>query len=273
MTVAVLLSISDLSAHFVSPMGDTPVLHGVSMTLEQGRIAGLVGESGSGKSVTAKLILRLLPPSQCRVTSGSLWFDGADLLAISAEETRRLRGRRIAYVPQEPMNALNPTLRIGYQLVMVLNGHFKMQKEAAWEKATQMLAHMQIRDPWRVMQSYPYELSGGLRQRVVLAQAFLCNPDLLIADEPTTALDVTVQAEILDLMRRQAKLSNAAVMLITHSMGIVWNFCEDVYVIHAGRIVEHGLARQVLTAPQQPYTRTLLASLPERNKPHMPIPI
>jgi peptide/nickel transport system ATP-binding protein len=248
-------------------------LSNVSLSIDRGQIVGLVGESGSGKSVTAKLILRLFRSTACSVTEGSIWFDGRDLVSLSAEEMRRLRGRRIAYVPQEPMNSLNPSARIGRQLEMVLNEHLGVRGREAYARAATLLEKMHVRDPERVLAAYPFQLSGGLRQRAALANAFLCNPDLLVADEPTTALDVTIQAEVLDLIRERARESGAAVLFITHNMGVVWRLCETTYVMRRGEIVEHGLTSDVLHVPAHPYTRALLNALPERNAPRTPIPI
>jgi len=267
-----LLAIDRLAAEFA---GDPParVLHGVSLAIERGAIAGLVGESGSGKSVTAKLILRLLDPTLCRVTEGAIRFDGIDLLALAAEPMRRLRGKRIAYVPQEPMNAMNPSVRIGKQLEMVLREHLAIGGREARTRSAALLEKLHVRDPERILAAYPFQLSGGLRQRAVLANAFLCDPELLLADEPTTALDVTVQAEVLELIRERARESGAAVLFITHNMGVVWRLCHTVFVMRRGTIVEHGATAAVLEHPREAYTRSLLAALPERNRPRTPIPV
>jgi ABC-type dipeptide/oligopeptide/nickel transport system ATPase component len=268
-----LLEIRALSAQFESPVGPNRVLSEISLSIERGQIVGLVGESGSGKSVTAKLVLRLLRPAECSVTHGSIWFDGRDLLRLSPEEMRRLRGRRLAYVPQEPMNSLNPSLRIGRQLEMVLREHLRIAGREARDRAATLLQKMHVRDPERILRSYPFELSGGLRQRAALANAFLCDPDVLLADEPTTALDVTIQAEVLDLIRERARESGASVLFITHNMGVVWKLCQTTYVMRRGEIVEHGPTHRVLQIPSHPYTRSLLSALPERNEPRTPIPV
>jgi len=209
----------------------------------------------------------------CAVTTGTILFDGRDLLALSPDEMRRMRGRRISYVPQEPMNALNPSLRVRKQLEMVLREHLGIGGSEAYDRAAMLLEKMRVQDPDRVLAAYPFQLSGGLRQRVTLANAFLCDPELLLADEPTTALDVSVQAEVLDLIRERARESGASVLFITHNMGIVWRLCATIYVMRGGAIVEHGPTRRVLELPRHPYTRDLLRALPERNTPRTPIPL
>ena len=270
---AALLEIRDLSAAFAGERGPNTVLSRVSLAVERGAIAGLVGESGSGKSVTAKLILRLLDPHVCTVTEGSISFDGVDLMSLAPEAMRHIRGRRIAYVPQEPMNALNPSVRIGRQLEMVLREHLGIAGREAEARSAGVLEKMHVRDPARILASYPFQLSGGLRQRAVLANAFLCDPQLLIADEPTTALDVTVQAEVLNLIEERARDSGASVLFITHNMGVVWRLCGTIFVMRKGEIVERGATRTVLRTPQHPYTQSLLAALPERNRPRTPIEV
>ena len=268
-----LLEIRELSAAFESERGPHAVLSHVSLAVERGAIAGLVGESGSGKSVTAKLILRLLDPKVCAVTEGSIVFDGIDLMTLAPEAMRRIRGRRIAYVPQEPMNALNPSVRIGRQLEMVLREHLGIAGREAEARSAGVLEKMHVRDPQRILASYPFQLSGGLRQRAILANAFLCDPQLLIADEPTTALDVTVQAEVLNLIEERARDSGASVLFITHNMGVVWRLCGTIFVMRQGEIVERGPTRTVLRTPHHPYTQSLLAALPERNAPRTMIEV
>jgi peptide/nickel transport system ATP-binding protein len=269
-----LLEIAGLTSGFVGGDGRLDeVLHDVSLAVRTGEIAGLIGESGSGKSVTAKTVLRLLSPRAYRVRAGTVCFEGSDVLGLDTEAMRALRGRRIGYIPQEPMNALNPTARIGAQLAMVLREHFNLAAKEARARAAAVLEKMHVADPERILASYPFQLSGGLRQRVTLANAFLCEPDLLIADEPTTALDVTIQAEVLQILAERARDSGAAVLFITHNMGVVWRLCETVWVMRYGRIVESGPTARVLSKPANPYTAALLDALPERNPPRAPIPV
>jgi ABC-type microcin C transport system duplicated ATPase subunit YejF len=245
----------------------------VSFSVPRGAIVGLVGESGSGKSVTSLSVLRLLPPKQVRTAAGRIVFDGQDLLALDDEPMRALRGKRIAYVPQEPMGALNPTVRIGRQLARVLLVHEGLGPPAARARAAETLQQMHMRDPERILDAYPFQLSGGQRQRVLLANAFLCKPELLIADEPTTALDVTVQAQVLATLRERAEQVGASVLLVTHNMGVVWGLCSHTVVMRQGRVVEQGETRALFSAPQAAYTRALLDALPERATPRQPIQV
>ncbi len=264
-----LLQIDGLTVQTVN--GDRTLVDGVSFSVPRGTIVGLVGESGSGKSVTSLSILRLLPAKQVRPVAGRIVFDGQDVLALADEPMRALRGKRIAYVPQEPMSALNPTVRVGRQLVRVLQVHEGLDVRAARTRAAQTLLQMHMRDPERILDSYPFELSGGQRQRVLLANAFLCTPDLLIADEPTTALDVTVQAQVLATLRERAQQVGASVLLVTHNMGVVWSLCSHTVVMRRGEVVEQGETKALFAAPRAAYTRELLDALPERATPRQPI--
>ncbi len=264
-----LLQIQGLCVHTVR--GARPLVSGVSFAVPRGAIVGLVGESGSGKSVTSLSVLGLLPPKQVRAVAGRILFDGQDLLALPADAMRALRGKRIAYVPQEPMSALNPTLRIGRQLERVLQVHEGLGRPAARSRAAATLLQMHMRDPERILDAYPFQLSGGQRQRVLLANAFLCKPELLIADEPTTALDVTVQAQVLATLREGAAQAGASVLLVTHNMGVVWGLCSHTVVMRQGQVVEQGETRALCAAPQTAYTRALLDALPERATPRQPI--
>lgn len=265
-----LLEIEGLAVRFAGERAVVHALRGVSLTISRGEIAGVVGESGSGKSTLGMAILRLLPP-RAQVVAGKTRFDGQDLFALGPDAMRALRGRRISFVPQEPMTALNPTVRVGRQLELVLRQHLGVTGKQAHKRAADQLSRMHVADPDRVLNAYPFELSGGLRQRVLLTNAFLCKPDLIIADEPTTALDVTVQAEVLDILRECAREDGAAVCLITHNMGVVWRLCDSIHVMRAGEVVEHGSAREVLSDPQSDYARALLAALPERAQRRRPI--
>ena len=261
------LEIRDLSLEFPAFGGAVRALGGVSLRVMPGEIVGVVGESGSGKSVTAMAALRLLPPGGYRVTGGGLRLCGEDVLAASEARMRRWRGRRAAMIFQEPMTALNPTRRIGDQLTGVLRAHHRLGRREALERAGALLRDMMIPDPARTLRAYPFELSGGMRQRVMVAMAFSCDPALLIADEPTTALDVTVQRQVLQLLRHRARERGAAILFITHDMAVVSQFCDRVYVMYAGTVVEQGPTGQVLRAPRHPYTRGLLDGLPERAAP------
>jgi len=266
-----LLQIDGLTVQTVD--GARTLVDQVSVTVPRGAIVGLVGESGSGKSVTSLSVLRLLPARQVRPVAGRIVFDGQDLLTLPEDAMRALRGRRIAYVPQEPMSALNPTVRIGRQLVRVLQVHEGLDAHAARMRAAQALEQMHMREPERILDAYPFQLSGGQRQRVLLANAFLCTPELLIADEPTTALDVTVQAQVLATLRERAQAVGASVLLVTHNMGVVWSLCSHTVVMRQGQVVEQGETRALFATPQVRYTRELLDALPERATPRQPIPV
>jgi peptide/nickel transport system ATP-binding protein len=258
---AALLQIEDLRVRVGQSRRQFEAVRGITLRVETGEIAGLIGESGSGKSLTAAAVLGLLP--QGAGLTGRILFEGADLHASLRSGTVRL-GRDIGFVPQEPMSALNPTLRVGHQLTMPLRYHERLSRRDAMARACAMLERMQVADARRVLAAYPFELSGGLRQRALLANAFLMKPKLIIADEPTTALDVTVQSEVLTLLKNNARELNTAVLFITHNMGVVWHLCDTVNVMQAGVIVEHGRSRDVLSNPQNAYTQTLRASLPEQ---------
>lgn len=261
------LEIRDLSLEFPVFGGSVHALNSVNLCVMPGEIVGVVGESGSGKSVTAMAALRLLPRDSYRVTGGSLYLAGEDVLAAPESLVRQWRGKRAAMIFQEPMTALNPTRRIGDQLVEVLRVHHTLNRPEALARAQVLLRDMMIPDPAQVLRSYPFELSGGMRQRVVVAMAFSCDPALLIADEPTTALDVTVQQQVLQLLRRKARERGAAILFITHDMAVVSQFCDRTYVMYAGTVLEQGPTAQVLHDPRHPYTRGLLDGLPDRAAP------
>ncbi|WP_415856257.1 ABC transporter ATP-binding protein, partial [Sinomonas sp. G460-2] len=236
------------------------VVHGVTLHVEEGEVLGLVGESGSGKTQTAFSILGLLPEGG-RVSGGSMVFDGRELTTLGDVGRRALRGTDIAYIPQEPMSNLDPTFRIGYQLTVPLRKRLRLSKREATDHALALLARVGISDPEKVFRSYPHEISGGMAQRVLIAGAVSCNPRLLIADEPTTALDVTVQAEVLDLLRDLQRERGMAVIMVTHNFGVVADICDRVAVMQAGRIVETDSVETILTRPSDPYTRRLLDSM------------
>jgi len=271
MSAEPVLAIQDFSLEFPTYRGAVQALSGVSVAVAPGEIVALVGESGSGKSVAAMAAIRLLPPKLFKVTGGSIILVGRNMLAESPRSIGDIRGKLVSMVFQEPMSALNPTIRIGEQITQVLRRHETMDRASASDRALRLLSEMQVADPERVVRSYPFELSGGMRQRVLLAMAFACNPQLLIADEPTTALDVTVQAQVLALLRERARARGTAVLFITHDLAVVSQLCSRIYVMYAGQIVEFGATRDVLHYPQHPYTRALLRSLPESAVPGAPL--
>ncbi|MCM3081476.1 ABC transporter ATP-binding protein [Brevibacillus invocatus] len=267
-----LLEITDLSLSFQTLYGTMPVLDRVSLSIEPGEIVGIVGESGSGKSVTAQSVLRLLDRN-ATYTGGSIRFKGQDVLGMKEKEIQGLRGKKIGMVFQEPMTALNPTMRIGKQLANVIRKHQGVTQAEADRLAVEALAAVQMKDPQKVFRQYPHELSGGMRQRVVVALAMSSPPELLIADEPTTALDVTVQAEVLKLMKELSTQTGTSVMLITHDIGVVANMCDRVYVMYGGTVVESGKTEEVLFHSNHPYTRALIEALPEGKPKSQPLKV
>ena len=257
-----LLEIRDLSVAFEVDEGEVQALDGVSLEVGQGQTLGLVGESGCGKSVTALSVMRLLPKPMGKVLSGSITFQGEDLLKLSPEKMRDVRGNEVGMIFQEPMNALNPVKKIGTQLSEVYLLHQKVGKAQAWEKSVDMLDKVGIPSPETRVFEYPHQLSGGMRQRVVIAMALACKPKLIIADEPTTALDVTVQAQILELLNELQANLGSSVLLITHDLGVIAETCDEVCVMYAGRIVERASTRELFANPRHAYTRGLLSSIP-----------
>ncbi|WP_435304121.1 ABC transporter ATP-binding protein [Pseudomonas fluorescens] len=267
MSSPAVLAIDNLSLEFPAYRNNVQALNGVSLHVNPGEIVGVVGESGSGKSVTAMLSLRLLPERSYRITQGSLHMLGRDMLGAQEKDLLQVRGRDAAMIFQEPMTALNPTRRIGRQMLDVIIHHQRLSKAEARAKAIALLKDMHIADPEQILDSYPFELSGGMRQRVMIALAFSCDPQLLIADEPTTALDVTVQRQVLLLLREKARQRGTAILLITHDMAVVSQFCDRVYVMYTGAVVEEGPTAQVMGDPRHPYTQGLLSGLPEQVQP------
>ena len=257
-----LLEVRDLAVAFDTDAGLLRAVDGISFSIPRGRTLGLVGESGCGKSVTALSILRLLPQPSGRIVGGEIRFEGADLAAATPADLLRIRGGRIGMVFQEPMTALNPVHRIGRQLSEVFLLHRTRDKAEAARLAVEMLAKVGIPSPEIRALEYPHQLSGGMRQRVVIAMALACNPALLIADEPTTALDVTIQAQILDLLRSLQRELGMAILLITHDLGVVAEMCDEVVVMYAGRIAEQGPVEAIFARPAHPYTRGLLSAIP-----------
>ncbi len=257
-----LLDVEDLIVTFETDEGIFRAVDGVSFAIEPGEVLGLVGESGCGKSVTALSILRLIPGPVGKIAGGKIRFQGKDLLELPASKLHNIRGQEISMIFQEPSAALSPLHRVGRQLVETIRLHRKMDKKAAWEMAREWLAKVRIPDPEERMYAYPYQLSGGMQQRVMIAMALMLEPALIIADEPTTALDVTIQAQIFKLIRG-LKRKDTSILLITHDMGVVWEMCDRVAVMYASRIAEKGTLEQIFNAPAHPYTRGLLASIPK----------
>lgn len=256
-----LLTISDLTIAFTGDSGTHEVTDHLSLTLDEGEVVCLVGESGCGKSVTAMSLLGLLGPGGS-VTEGSICYEDRDLLTLSEKELDQIRGKEISMIFQDPMSSLNPVFTIGYQIMEGLRIHLGLKKREAWVRAVELLARVGMKEPELVMKSYPHTLSGGMRQRAIIAMALTCNPKLLIADEPTTALDVSVQAQIMELLKRLQKESRMAVLLITHDMGVVSHMADRVLVMYAGQIVEEAEAEELFRHPSHPYTRALLAAIP-----------
>jgi peptide/nickel transport system ATP-binding protein len=257
-----LLSVEGLRMAFPNA-GGAPAyaVDDVTFTIERGQVLGLVGESGCGKSMTALCIMRLVPPPG-RITAGRVVFDGTDLLALPEPAMRAVRGARIGMIFQEPMTALNPVLTAGYQIAEALLIHQSISRRRAWERAVELLGEVGIPEPASRARDYPHQLSGGMRQRVMIAMAIACEPDLLIADEPTTALDVTIQADILDVLRRLRERRGMGLLLITHDLGVVAEQADRVAIMYAGRIVEEAPTPELFARPLHPYTRALLRSMP-----------
>jgi peptide/nickel transport system ATP-binding protein len=257
-----LLEVRGLTTAFDTTDGTGYAVNGVSFAIGRGETVALVGESGCGKSVTGLSILRLLPSPPARIVAGEIMFEGRDLLKLPAEEMRGMRGRDIAMIFQEPMTSLNPVFTVGFQIVEAIRAHEAASAAGARRRAIELLDLVRIPDPRRRIDEFPHRLSGGMRQRVMIAMALACRPRLLIADEPTTALDVTIQAQILDLLRGLQRELGMALLIITHNLGVVAETALRVVVMYAGRIVEEGPTRQILKSPRHPYTRGLLGAIP-----------
>jgi oligopeptide/dipeptide ABC transporter ATP-binding protein len=272
-----LLEVDELTTHFFTRQGRLPAVDRVSFHIEPKETVALVGESGCGKSVTAASILRLIPDPPGRIVGGKVVFEGRDLLALSAQEMRALRGNRIGMIFQDPMTALNPVLTIGDQISEAIRAHRAISRASAERRTLDLLELVRIPDPQRQIRQYPHRLSGGMRQRVVMAMALACDPVLLIADEPTTALDVTTQAQILELLDELKQRLGMAILLITHDLGIVAQSAQRVIVMYAGRVVEQASVEQLFTNALHPYTRGLLGSLPHPelavDEPGLPPPL
>ena len=262
-----LLEIEGLKTQFFTSAGTVRAVDGVDYTVEEGETVAVVGESGCGKSVTALSIMRLVADPPGKITEGQIRFKGTDLVALPEEEMRQIRGRDIGMVFQEPMTSLNPVLSIGRQLTGTLETHFEMSREKADERAIELLGLVGIAEPERRLTQYPHHFSGGMRQRVMIAMALACDPKLIIADEPTTALDVTIQAQILELMKNLTREMGVAMIIITHNLGVVARYADRVNVMYAGKIVESGSAEEIYHHPRHPYTLALLKSVPRLDLP------
>ncbi|MCH8061561.1 MAG: ABC transporter ATP-binding protein [Chloroflexi bacterium] len=260
--MAKLLEVKDLATYFFTQDGVVKAVDGISYEVDEGEVLGIVGESGCGKSVSALSIMRLVASPPGRTVRGEVKFDGEDLLSLDDAEMRHIRGNRMAMVFQEPMTSLNPVLTIGRQLTETVELHLGMSKREAIERAAELLRMVGIPDAERRLKDYPHQFSGGMRQRVMIAMAISCNPRLIIADEPTTALDVTIQAQILELMRDLSKEFGTALVIITHNLGVVARYAQRVAVMYAGKIIETGSAEEIYHNPKHPYTIGLLNSVP-----------
>ena len=256
-----LLEVNDLHTSFFTPAGEVKAVNGVSFYLDHGKVLGIVGESGSGKSVTAYSIMQILEKTG-KIVSGSVKFDGQELVGIGEAGMKKIRGNKISIIFQDPMTSLNPTYTIGHQLMEAIRLHTNRNKKEAWDRAVEMLRLVNVNEPEKRMKQYPYEFSGGMRQRVMIAMALACEPDILIADEPTTALDVTIQAQILELMQSLQKELGMAIIMITHDLGVVAQMCDEVIVMYAGSICEQGSADEIFYNPKHEYTKGLMRSIP-----------
>lgn len=261
-----LLEIKDLEVFFKSSQGIVKAVNKVNINTRDGMTTAIVGESGSGKSVTTLAIMGLLDKSSLEKISGEINFEGKNLLELSAEELRKIRGNEISMIFQEPMTSLNPALKIGYQMSEVFRTHFKMDKKTAKEKSIEMIKKVEIDRAEDVYNSYPHELSGGMRQRIMIAMALSSSPKLLIADEPTTALDVTIQKEVLELMKKLKEDMKASIIFITHDLGVVSDIADYVNVMYAGKVVERAKAEDIFNNPLHPYTRGLIKAIPSAHK-------
>ena len=256
-----LLKVRDLRTSFFTDAGEVRAVNGVSFNLERGKVLGIVGESGSGKSVTAYSIMQILAATG-KIVGGSIKLDGQELVGAGEKVMKDVRGNRISIIFQDPMTSLNPTYTIGHQLTEAILLHTSRNKQQAYERAVEMLRLVNVNEPEKRMKQYPYEFSGGMRQRVMIAMALACEPDILIADEPTTALDVTIQAQILELMKSLQAELGMAIIMITHDLGVVAQLCDEVIVMYAGSICEQGTADEIFYNPRHEYTKGLLRSIP-----------
>lgn len=266
-----LLQVKDLKTYFFTASGTAKAVDGVTFSLDSGKTLGIVGESGSGKSVTSNSIMRLLPKNG-KIVGGEILFEDKDLAKVKISEMLDIRGKDISMIFQDPMTSLDPVFTIGNQIMEVINAHQKLSKKEAKEKAIQVLQMVGISDPEQRLKAYPHEFSGGMRQRVIIGMAIACQPKLIIADEPTTALDVTVQAQVLDLLKNLQKETGTAIILVTHNLGVVWKMCDTVMVMYAGKTVEYADVKDLYANARHPYTWGLLNSMPKvTDDPNVPL--
>ena len=256
-----MLEVRDLHTSFFTPAGEVKAVNGISFNLDQGKVLGIVGESGSGKSVTAYSIMQILEKTG-KIISGSIKFNGEELVGAGEKAMKHIRGNKISIIFQDPMTSLNPTYTIGHQLMEAILLHTNRNKKQAYDRAVEMLRLVNVNEPEKRMKQYPFEFSGGMRQRVMIAMALACEPDILIADEPTTALDVSIQAQILELMQSLQKELGMAIIMITHDLGVVAQMCDEVIVMYAGSICEQGTADEIFYNPKHEYTKGLMRSIP-----------
>lgn len=260
------LKITDLHLDIFAAARRLHILRGVDLAIAPGEVHGLVGESGAGKTMVGRVLLGIAPP-RAEITRGAVFFDGAEITRLPERRRRALMGHGLALIPQDPMTALNPAFRIGTQITDTLRLHLGLDRAQARARARALLHDVHIRSPERVVRQYPHELSGGMRQRVLIAIAFACRPKLIVADEPTTALDVTVQRQVLRLIKALQEDAGTAILFITHDLGVVAKICDRVTVLHGGRVLEHGTARRVIEHPEHAYTRALMAATPRYDRP------
>ena len=256
-----MLEVRDLRTSFFTPAGEVKAVNGVSFFLDHGKVLGIVGESGSGKSVTAYSIMQILEKTG-KIVGGSIKFNGEELVGAGEKAMKHIRGNKISIIFQDPMTSLNPTYTIGHQLMEAIRLHTNRNRKQAWDRAVEMLKLVNVNEPEKRMKQYPFEFSGGMRQRVMIAMALACEPDILIADEPTTALDVTIQAQILELMQKLQRELGMAIIMITHDLGVVAQMCDEVIVMYAGSICEQGSADEIFYNPKHEYTKGLMRSIP-----------
>jgi len=259
----VLLEVKNLKTHFITSKGTAKAVDGLDFVLKKGETLGIVGESGCGKSITSLSILRLIPSPPGKIVDGQILLHGKDLVLMSDQEIRKIRGNQISMIFQEPMTSLNPVIPVGEQIAEALRLHQKLSRKQAWEKAVEMIRLVGIPAPEKRAKQEPYQLSGGMRQRVMIAMALACTPEVLIADEPTTALDVTIQAQILELMKDLQRKIGMGIIFITHDLGVVAEMCDQVAVMYAGQIVEYQTTANLFKTPLHPYTQGLIGSLPK----------
>ena len=262
----VILKVNGLKTYFYQASGVSKAVDGVSFSLRQGTTMGIVGESGSGKSVTSASVMRLMPAKTGKIVDGSIIFDGVDIRNLSEAQMEKFRGDECCMIFQNPMTSLDPVFKIGHQMVEMIREHEKISKKDAWNKAVEALKLVGIPEAEKRMDAYPHELSGGMCQRVIIAMAVCCKPKFILADEPTTALDVTIQAQIMELMKEMKEKTGVSIMLITHDMGVVAEMADKIMVMYAGMVIEYATAREIFKDPKHPYTKGLLASIPRKDK-------